>query len=159
MQRDRVDVIIRPGAIPIMIASEYDRMQPHADSNDTPFVILSIPARLRRSGKEMRLLIEGAAGGPKRAPDRSLLRLLADAHRFHKMVMQQQGRSITDLAREAGIGRSYFTRILRLSFLSPAIVRAILDGRLPSQLTAKHLTRNSRLANNWPSQAAQLGIT
>lgn len=109
--------------------------------------------------RRLRLVIEGSTGGSQRAPDRSLLRLLTEAHRFQKMVMQQQGRSITDLAREAGIGRSYFTRILRLNFLAPEIVTAILDGRQPSQLTAKHLTRNSRLANDWPSQVAQRGIT
>jgi site-specific DNA recombinase len=159
VQRERIDVAIRPGAIPVIIVSESGPRQPHADPDDMPFVMLSIPARLRRTGKEMRLVIEGFTGGPQRSPDRSLLRLLADAHRFQKMVMQQQGRSITDLAREAGIGRSYFTRILRLNFLAPEIVTAILDGRQPSQLTAKHLTRNSRLANDWPSQAAQRGIT
>ncbi len=103
-------------------------------------------------------MIEGASGGPRREPDRSMLRLLARAHRFHIMVMHDQGRSITELADDAGVSPSYFTRVLRLSFLAPDIVKAILSGRQPLQLTAKHLMSQSRLAKAWPGQLAQLGI-
>ena len=56
------------------------------------------------------------------------------------------------------ISPSYFTRVLRLSFLAPDVVRAILSGRQPAQLTAKHLMSQSPLAKAWPGQSAQLGI-
>ena len=108
---------------------------------------------------ETRFLIEGAGGGPRREPDRSLLRLLTRAHRFHTMVMHDQGKSITELAGDAGVSPSYFTRVLRLSFLAPEIVKAILTGRHPPQLTAKHLMSQTGLAKAWLGQAAQLGIT
>ena len=125
-----------------------------------PALILSIPPRLKRAGIETRLLIEGVGGGPRREPDRSLLRLLARAHRFQTMVMHDQGRSMTELAGDAGVSPSYFTRVLRLSFLAPDIAKAILSGRQPAQLTAKHLMSQSRLAKAWPGQTAQLlGIT
>jgi AraC-like DNA-binding protein len=122
-----------------------------------PVLILSVPARLRRTGMESRLLIEGEGGGPRREPDRSVLRLLARAHGFQTMVMQNQGRSMTELAADAGVSPSYFTRVLRLSFLTPDIIRAILSGRQPPQLTAKHLVSQSRLARAWREQADQLG--
>src|SRR5680860_1020670 len=38
VQRERIDVAIRPGAIPVIIVSECGPRQPHADSDDTPFV-------------------------------------------------------------------------------------------------------------------------
>ena len=44
------------------------------------------------------------------------------ARRFHEMALHNRGRTMTELAIEAGVGGSYFTRILRLSFLAP-------DGR------------------------------
>jgi site-specific DNA recombinase len=101
---------------------------------------------------ETRLLIEGAGGGPRCEPDRGLLRLLARADRFQTMVMHDhQGRSMTELADEAGVSPSHFTRVLRLSFLAPDIVKAILNGCQPPQLTAKHLMSQSRLAKNWQS--------
>jgi hypothetical protein len=65
---------------------------------------------------------------------------------------------MTELADDAGVSPSYFTRVLRLSFLAPDIVSAILSGRQPPQLTAKHMISQSRLAKAWPSQTAQLGI-
>ena len=37
---------------------------------------------------------------------------------------------MTELAIEAGVGGSYFTRILRLSFLAPEVVKTILRDRL-----------------------------
>ncbi len=75
------------------------------------------------------------------------------------MVMQDQGRSITELAGDAGVSPSYFTRVLRLRFLAPDIVKAILHGRHPRQLTAKHLMSQTGIAKAWPSQTTQLGIT
>jgi len=159
VRRDAVDIAIRPNAIPAIVHCDLGPMRQDPGDEDTPTLILSVPARLKRTGMEIRLLIEGAGGGPRREPDRSLLRLLALAHRFHTMVVQDQGRSITELADDGGVSPSYFTRILRLSFLAPDIVKAILSGCQPPQLTAKHLMSQSRLAKNWPSQATQLGIT
>jgi DNA invertase Pin-like site-specific DNA recombinase len=155
---DTVDIAIRPNAIPVIIASDIGAMQSDPGDKDMPTLILSIPARLKRAGMETRLLIEGAGGGPRREPDRSLLRLLARARRFQTMVMHDQGKSMTELADDAGVSPSYFTRVLRLSFLAPDIVSAILSGRQPPQLTAKHMISQSRLAKAWPSQTAQLGI-
>jgi site-specific DNA recombinase len=128
-----------------------------AETDGTTFV-LSAPARLQRAGLEMRLLVEGAGGGPRSKPERSLLRLLAMAHQFHAMMLREQGKSITELASDAGVSPSYFSRVLRLSFLAPAIVKAILAGQHPPRLTAKHLMRHNALARAWPAQAAQLGI-
>jgi hypothetical protein len=119
-----------------------------------PTVVLGVPARLKRAGVEMKLLIDGT--GPRRKPDRSLGRLLAQAHRYNAIVMRGDGKSISALAAEAGIGRSYFTRILRLSFLAPDIVKTILRDDHPLDLTAKRLANNSRLGIAWTDQRALL---
>jgi hypothetical protein len=37
----------------------------------------------------------------------------------------------TALAGREGVSRSYFTRLIRLSYLAPDITQAILDGRQP----------------------------
>ena len=64
---------------------------------------------------------------------------------------------MSELAEDAGVSPSYFTRVLRLSFLAPEIVKTILSGGQPPQLTAKHLVSQSRLAKAWPDQTARLG--
>ncbi len=126
--------------------------------DDGPTITFTVPARLKRAGMETRFLIDGPGGGPRREPDRSLLRLLSQAYRFHEMVMRNRGKTISELAEEAGVGGSYFTRILRLSFLAPDVVKTILRDRHPIELTAKKLASDTRLPIVWEEQRARLGI-
>ena len=122
-----------------------------------PTITFTVPTRLRRTGKETRLLIDGADGGARRTPDHSLCRILAQAYRYNEMVLRNDGKTITELAAEAGVGGSYFSRILRLSFLAPEVVKTILRDRHPIELTAKRLADRTRLPIAWDEQRALLG--
>ena len=53
---------------------------------------------------------------------------------------------------------SYFTRLVRLSYLAPDITHAILDGRQPRDLTAEKLLEHSRLPLAWHDQRTALGF-
>ena len=75
-----------------------------------------------------------------------------------EMMLAGQGRSMTDLAREAGVGRTYFCRVVRLGFLAPDAVQAILRDRHPPDLTAKRLSLHTKLPAAWADQIAALGI-
>jgi hypothetical protein len=107
---------------------------------------------------ETKLLIDGAGGGRRVTPDRSMLRLLAQAHRYREMMLEAQGRTMLDLARQAGVGRPYFCRIVRLGFLAPDVVKAVLRDRHPPELTAKRLSLHSKLPSAWADQISALGI-
>jgi hypothetical protein len=52
---------------------------------------------------------------------------------------------MAQLAVEAGVVGSYFTRVLRLSFLAPEVVKAILHDRHPVMLSAKGLANEIRI--------------
>ena len=56
------------------------------------------------------------------------------------------------------MSRSYFTRLVRLSYLAPDIAQAILDGRQPRDLTADKLLAHSRLPLAWHDQRVALGF-
>ena len=73
--------------------------------------------------------------------------------------MHHGGKTISELAGEAGVGGSYFSRILRLSFLAPEVVKTILRDRHPIELTAKKLATDTRLPIVWKDQRARLEIT
>ena len=62
------------------------------------------------------------------------------------------------MAATAGMTSSYFTRIVRLSFLAPEISRAILQGRQPTGLNARKLKASTRLPLHWNEQRALLGF-
>lgn len=157
---ETVDVSIRPTALPNVVKPELDiRRLPTRP--DGPTRVLSVPARLRRTGMETKLLIQGALGAePPRRTDRSLLRLIARARHFSDLIMDpnSNGRSMQDLAAEAGVSPSYFTRVLRLSFLAPEITKAIVQGRQPSEFSAIKLMRIGQFALRWPDQRRELGF-
>lgn len=69
------------------------------------------------------------------------------------------GASLREIARSEKVESSYFTRIIRLTFLSPEIAKAILDGRQPSELTASRLMRDTRFPLDWKKQRDALGFT
>jgi len=109
------------------------------------------------TGAAAKLLIETGNGGRRRGPDPSLVKLLAQAHRYNA-VFVQGGKSVAEMAREMGVTRSYFTRVLRLSFLAPPILRAIVLGRQPASVSASTLTADTRFPILWKDQLAQLGF-
>jgi hypothetical protein len=104
---------------------------------------------------ETRLLIDGT--GARRTPDHSLCRVLAQAHRYHAMVMHNGGKTMAEHAADAGVGGSYFTRVLRLSFLAPEVVKAILRDRHPIELNARKLVNDIRVPIAWDQQRALIG--
>jgi hypothetical protein len=75
------------------------------------------------------------------------------------MLMRGEGQTITQLARDAHVTGSYFTRILRLSFLAPEILKSILRDQHPIDLSAKRLANETRLPVAWDAQRALLGIS
>jgi DNA invertase Pin-like site-specific DNA recombinase len=158
VHREVIEIAVRSTAIPAVVPNDPSAPDAgDATPDDERIITLPVPARLQRTGMEMRLLVEGGGGGPRSQPERSLLRLLARAHHFNEMLHEAQGRTMIDLAQEGGVTPSYFTRVLRLSFLAPDIVKAIMHGRQPSHLTAKLLAR-IELRPGWPDQLNQFSI-
>ena len=152
-----VDIAIRPAMLSTVIAPQIDLAKLVAsDMADVPTQSLSVPASVRRTGMEMKLLIQGATGTKHQEPDRSLLRLIGQARQFNDMFMSSRGKTIVELSREAGVSPSYFTRVFRLSFLDPEITKTILHGRQPATLTAKSLLGYNQLERDWSRQRVQL---
>jgi site-specific DNA recombinase len=155
--RETVEIQICPGRLPAVLHGETDPQElPRKLDADMPIITFTVPARLKRTGMETRLLIDGGDANSRRNPDHSLHRLLARAYRYNDMVMRSDGKTMRQLAAEAGVVRSYFTRILRLSFLAPDIVKAILRDRHPIELSAKRLANEIRLPIAWDEQRTLL---
>ncbi len=89
---------------------------------------------LKRTGTAVRLIVPGS--GDKARPDPSLVRLLVRAFGIRDRLDSNPDLSIQRIAEAEGIVPSYATRLLRLSFLAPDIVAAILQGHQPPELTA-----------------------
>ena len=101
---------------------------------DGETLTVQIPLRLRkRGGVKLMVVPEGAAAyAPQRAcVDNAMVKAIARAQRWRRLIESGEYASITDLAAAEGINQSYVCRVLRLTLLAPEIVEAILDGRQP----------------------------
>jgi DNA invertase Pin-like site-specific DNA recombinase len=125
---------------------------------DQPFLVLTTAAQLKRTGMETKLLIGGANRPSRTTTDAGLLKLIARAHELQE-IFTRGGRPISAMAEEAGLSSSYFTRMLRLSFLAPDISLAILHGRQPADLNAHKLMADTRVPIEWHEQRARLGLS
>jgi hypothetical protein len=94
---------------------------------------------------------------PQQNPIR-LVKLLIKARRFNATLVGSDGEPFAALAKRQGVSPSYFTRLVRLSYLAPDITEAILDGRQPLDLTADKLLAHSRLPLDWHEQRTALGF-
>ena len=72
--------------------------------------------------------LPGGATQPRRT-DSTLVKALARAFRWKRMLESGEFATIGELAKRERIAVSYLTRILQLSLLAPDIVEAILDRR------------------------------
>jgi site-specific DNA recombinase len=104
------------------------------------------------------MLIEGTDPFATAKPDARLVKLLIRARRFNATLLDSDGVPFGALAKRQGVSPSYFTRLVRLSYLGPDITEAILDGRQPRDLTAEKLLEHSRLRLAWHDQRAALGF-
>ena len=106
-------------------------------STDGSTLTVRIPMTFRKRGG--RKLVVAPPGSDSWAPprprvDNTLVKALARAHRWKRMLESGEFATIQDLASAEKINPSYLSRVLRLALLAPEIVEAILDGRQPATL-------------------------
>ena len=152
---DQIDIRIRPCRLSALLDAAATPLQ---GATDDETEILSVPVRLRRAGREIRMVIDGTDPFAGSKPDARLIKLLLRARRFNATLADSEGIPFAVLAQREGVSRSYFTRLVRLSYLAPDITQAILDGRQPRDLTAEKLLEHSRLPLAWHDQRIALGF-
>jgi hypothetical protein len=132
-------------------------MSKRQDYGSDDVVTLVAPARLKRVGREMRMIVDNS--DDESAADPSLLRIIARAHDIQERLIRNTELTVHNIAHEERVSAAYIYNLLRLPWLAPDITTAIVNGRQPQQLNAKTLMRRaSRLAADWTEQRAQLGF-
>lgn len=97
-------------------------------------ITIQVPFRVvKRGGRKEMQMPEGATQ-PRRT-DNTLVKALARAFRWKRMLESGEFPTIGELAEREGIAPSYMTRVLRLTLLSPDIVELILDGKQGPEVT------------------------
>lgn len=113
-------------------------------------VTVYIPFRVvKRGGRKEMQLPEGAS--KTRKADNTLVKALARAFRWKRMLESGEFTTMAELAEHEGIAPSYMTRVLRLTLLAPSIVEGILDEQLEQGVTLVHLLEPFSL--EWQAQS------
>lgn len=123
------------------------------DLGGSETIALSIAASQTTWGHEPRLKLDPPVGAP--ANDLNLVQLIARgfAERDQLLAMTQD-----EVRAMPGTQLRHLERIARLAYLAPDIVKAILDGRQPRQVTARSLSRLGALPLAWSDQHKLLGF-
>lgn len=127
-------------------------LEPRADM---PVHVIDIPIAATRERKSAWLPIEPRTGAA--APSSRLVALLEDVRAAYKLVFDNRDVDVADLARSLGRKPASFSRLVRLHYLAPDIVAAILDGTQPDALTRQTLL-DCDLPMDWELQRRLLGF-
>ena len=114
-----------------------------------------VPFRLVKRGGRKEMVLPPEANARRNVND-ALLKALARAFMWKRMLDSGGFSTIADLAQREQIAAPFLTRTMRLAQLAPDLVEAILDGRQPRGLTLEAL--REPLPSDWSEQRHHLTI-
>jgi hypothetical protein len=115
-------------------------------------VTVTIPFRIAKRGG--RIEIQLPPGTNNHSPDYTLIKAVARAYRWRRIIEDGEMGTIAELAEHEKISPSYLTRVMRLTLLAPDIIEAILDGNPPTVGMSELLDPMTPI---WADQRAELG--
>jgi hypothetical protein len=120
---------------------------------DGTTLVVRIPMRFQRRGGRKRIVapdVSELAPSSKPQPDGTLVKALARAWRWQRMLDEGVYGSVSEIGDAEKISKSYVSRILRLALLAPDLVEMILKGRSDQALMLQQLERP--LPASWEEQ-------
>ena len=117
-------------------------------------VRVPLAVRKQRVGRKLMIAPGGIAPRGTSAADTTLVKALARAFRWRRLMETGRFGTIGELAAAEKINSSYISRLLRLTLLAPDIVEVILDGRQPDGMTLPGLMEP--FPTIWREQRARL---
>lgn len=117
-------------------------------------VTLHVPFRVVKRGGRKEMQLPDGVKQPRRT-DSTLVKALARAFRWKRMLESGEYLTIAELAQREGIAPSYMTRVMRLTLLAPDVVEVILDGRQGAEVTLDGILEPFPV--DWADQRAHIG--
>jgi site-specific DNA recombinase len=155
---DRVEINVRwQRLVQLLGAQSVDPATQGGKSDSEDALTLTVKARLKRVGREMRMLVENS--DDQTMADPGLLSIVARAHDIQERLMQNNDLTVHVVASQERVSANYVYRLLRLPTLAPDIISAIVNGKNPPHLTAKKLMRMTpQVPVDWAEQRRMFGF-
>ncbi|UYV35785.1 hypothetical protein N4R57_11990 [Rhodobacteraceae bacterium D3-12] len=116
-------------------------------------VTVHVPFRVVKRGGRREVQLPECAKQPRRT-DNTLVKALARAFRWKRMLESGEFATIAEMAEREGIAPSYMTRVLRLTLLAPDTIEAILKGKQEPELSLSRLLEPFPV--EWERQRVQI---
>ncbi len=154
-----IDVVrVRPESIDVVVhrSALRDALGESEPTEWTDPIMLSIPARLYKTGHDLRLVFNDDRGVPTAARrDLALIQKIARGRAWYEELTTGRMPSIVAIAEREKLDDSQVARILYGALLAPDIVERILKGTQSMFLTADALNVSPPL--DWSEQRSRLG--
>ena|GEM_PF-123340 len=118
---------------------------------------INVPIQLKKGIKGLKMILPNQHQNLQ-TPDKKLIHLIAKAHLWAKDLHSGKFETIKALAKYHGVDKADISKNIRLIYLAPDIITAILDGRQPPLLNANRLRRLSGIPADWGKQRKLLGF-
>ena len=110
-----------------------------------------IPVRIKWHGGRKKIIPAATLPDQKSEHDASMLVALSRAYHWQRLLDAGVVDSGSDIARREGLHQTTVNALLRLTQLSPTLVRDVLNGRQPKTLSMRWLKTN-KLPCDWDEQ-------
>lgn len=157
VESEHIKIELKRGRI--LSALQPERQFPagdfEVDDKETPLTLV-IDAITKRAGKATRLIVGDAVSEKQ---DANLIKLLVKAFDVRDQLFNGRSDSVQSLAHRTRASGSYMTCLVRLTYLAPDIIEAILKGHHPVTLSARRLiTTTKDMPLRWNAQRQWLGF-
>ena len=115
-----------------------------------------VPFTLRQRGGRKVMVMPDGVPDPRPQVDNTMVKALARAFRWKRMLESGEFTTIAELAAKEGLAVSYLARVLRLVLLAPDIVETIVAGTQPAEMTLADLL--DPFPALWSEQIAYVGL-
>ena len=121
---------------------------------DGDIVTLHVPFQLVKRGGRKEMVLPTGATTARATPDNTLVKALARAFRWKRMLESGEFATIADLAEQEKIAPSYMTRVMRLTLLAPELIERLLSGDRGLFISMANVL--ATFPSEWESQKACL---
>ncbi len=144
IHQDALNIQINQQVLVQQIGTDADVLNPE-------LICINLASSILRQGRSSKLVV-GSVTVDDPCINQALVDQLKLAHRWWQAMVTSKASSIADLAAHERVDPSEISRTITLAFLSPDIVRAILQGTQPPSLTLDALRRARPLPAAWEQQ-------
>lgn len=156
--RERIQIVMRCEQVRAFLAwsgAGLFKLGPTSDDKFHRVFIVETEAFAIRSERQFRLPIDTSSQPGK--PKQGLIDLMAFARRAQALVYESRNLTFAQIAHRLHRREAFVMRALRLNYLAPDIIAAIIDGRQPADLNRRKLL-NTSIPMDWAQQRTLFGF-